>query len=184
MLFRSITGIDRVGADRNGAFWKTSAPLPVSSVTADARFALDGVARNVATPVPSPEMPVDTGSPVQFVKVPLAGVPRIGADSVGALNVPPFTIGADRVRALIVGALSVTEFSVPPLIVGAESVGVFCSTIPPVPVVDAARVVPAYVRAPTRVVVAVTDRVVATRLVKEAALVAVTTPVMLTLPPT
>jgi hypothetical protein len=33
---------------------KTLAPVPVSSVRAAARFALDGVPRNVATPVPSP----------------------------------------------------------------------------------------------------------------------------------
>jgi len=33
----------------------TKAPEPVSSVTVEARLALDGVARNVATPVPNPE---------------------------------------------------------------------------------------------------------------------------------
>lgn len=93
------TGIDRVGADRNGAFWNTFAPVPVSSVRAAARLALLGVARNVATPVASPEIPVDTGSPVQLDKVPLAGVPSAGADNVGALNVPPFTVGIDSVGA-------------------------------------------------------------------------------------
>lgn len=173
-----MTGMDSVGADRDGAFWNTSAPVPVSSVTAEARFALLGVARNVATPVPSPEIPVATGNPVQFVKVPLAGVPRTGADSVGELNVPPKTVGElvvgefnvtefsvppltvgadnvevlivpllivgdDNVKALIVGALNVTAFNVPPLMVGVDSVGEFCSTMPPVPVTDAARVVPA-----------------------------------------
>ena len=48
---------------------KTRAPLPVSSVTADARFADDGVARNVETFVPSPLMP-DKGAAVA-VMVPL-----------------------------------------------------------------------------------------------------------------
>jgi len=37
-----------------GAVPKTSAPDPVSPVTADARLALDGVAKNLATPVPRP----------------------------------------------------------------------------------------------------------------------------------
>ena len=58
-----------------GLLLKTSKPDPVSSVTAAIRFALDGVARNVATPVPSPLMPVETGKPVQLVSVPLLGVP-------------------------------------------------------------------------------------------------------------
>jgi len=65
-----------VGVVRLGDVPNTSAPDPVSPVTADARFALDGVARKVATPVPSPEIPVDTGRPPQLVSVPLDGVPR------------------------------------------------------------------------------------------------------------
>ena len=38
-------------------------------------------------PVPRPEIPVDTGSPVAFVSVPDAGVPRTGAVIVGLVNV-------------------------------------------------------------------------------------------------
>lgn len=53
----------------------TKAPDPVSSVTADAIFALEGVAKNVAIPVPSPETPVLIGSPVPLVRVMLVGVP-------------------------------------------------------------------------------------------------------------
>jgi hypothetical protein len=45
-----------VGVVKVGEVAKTKAPLPVSSVTADARLADDGVARNVATPVPRPLM--------------------------------------------------------------------------------------------------------------------------------
>ena len=71
-------GVTKVGLVAN-----TSAPVPVSSVTAAARFALEGVARKVATPVPKPEMPVATGNPVQLVSVPDVGVPRIGVTSVG-----------------------------------------------------------------------------------------------------
>ena len=54
----------------------TKAPEPVSSVMAVAKLELEGVARNVATPVPKPETPVDIGSPVAFVSVAEAGVPN------------------------------------------------------------------------------------------------------------
>ena len=66
-----------------GVFAKTRAPVPVSSVTAEIRFALEGVARNVATPEPSPLTPVETGRPVQLVSAPLDGVPRAGVTRVG-----------------------------------------------------------------------------------------------------
>ena len=80
-----LVGVPSTGVTRVGVFAKTSAPVPVSSVTAAIRFELDGVARNVATPVPRPETPVLIGSPVALVSVPLAGVPKIGAMSVGPL---------------------------------------------------------------------------------------------------
>jgi NAD dependent epimerase/dehydratase family enzyme len=73
-----ITGEARVGAVPN-----TAAPLPVSSVNADAKLAELGVARKVATPVPKPEIPVETGSPVALVKVPEDGVPSAGVTRVG-----------------------------------------------------------------------------------------------------
>ena len=74
----AITGVVRVGLIAN-----TFAPVPVSSVSADARFALDGVAKKVATPVPKPETPVDIGSPVALVNTPDAGVPKAGVTKVG-----------------------------------------------------------------------------------------------------
>jgi hypothetical protein len=40
----------------------TANPLPVSSVSALARFALEGVAAHVATPVPNPVTPVAMGT--------------------------------------------------------------------------------------------------------------------------
>jgi hypothetical protein len=61
----------------------TFAPVPVLSVNAAARFALDGVARNEATLAARPDTPVDTGRPVQLVSVPLVGVPKIGVTNVG-----------------------------------------------------------------------------------------------------
>jgi hypothetical protein len=68
-----------------GEFEKTRLPEPVSSVHIAARFALLGVASAVATPAPSPVTPVEIGSPVQLVRVPLAGVPKIGMVRVGLL---------------------------------------------------------------------------------------------------
>jgi hypothetical protein len=56
---------------------KTKLPVPVSSVTAASKFALVGVAKNVATFVPSPLIPVAIGNPVAFVSVILAGVFRM-----------------------------------------------------------------------------------------------------------
>ena len=72
-----------VAVVRVGLVAKTFAPVPVSSVRHEARFAEDGVARKVATLVPSPLTPVEIGKPVQLVSVPLEGVPRTGVTSVG-----------------------------------------------------------------------------------------------------
>ena len=66
-----------------GLVAKTRGPDPVSSVTADARFADDGVAKNVATPVPRPLTPVLIGSPVALVSVAEDGVPSAGVTRVG-----------------------------------------------------------------------------------------------------
>ena len=65
----------------------TAEPVPVSSVNAVRRLALEGVARNAVTPAPVPLMPVDTGRPVQLVSVPDAGVPSTTAVSVLLLSV-------------------------------------------------------------------------------------------------
>jgi hypothetical protein len=76
------TGVTNVGVLAN-----TNAPVPVSSVTTERKLALEGIAKNVATFVPNPLMPVDRGKPVQFVSVPDWGVPRIGATSVMLVKV-------------------------------------------------------------------------------------------------
>ena len=81
-------GVPRTGVTRVGLVANTKAPEPVSSVTAAARFALDGVPRNVATLVPKPDTPVLIGSPVQLVNVPDVGVPSTGVTSVTLVNVP------------------------------------------------------------------------------------------------
>ena len=69
-----------------GEVAKTASPVPVSSVRHEARLAELGVARKVATFVPRPETPVETGSPVHEVSVPLEGVPRTGVTSVGEVS--------------------------------------------------------------------------------------------------
>jgi hypothetical protein len=74
-----------VGVTRVGEVPKTKAPLPVSPVTAEAKLAEEGVARKVATPDPSPEIPVETGKPVALVNVTELGVPKSGVIRVGEL---------------------------------------------------------------------------------------------------
>src|SRR4051812_9673721 len=72
----------------------SAAPVPLSSVSAARRFALDGVARNVATFDPSPLTPELIGSPVAFVRVPLDGVPRAPLNRTGAPALPVLTPSA------------------------------------------------------------------------------------------
>jgi hypothetical protein len=55
----------------------------VTPVRAAAKLVALGVPRNVATPVPRPDTPVEIGKPVALVKTPLDGVPRAGVTSVG-----------------------------------------------------------------------------------------------------
>jgi hypothetical protein len=76
-------GVTNVALVIDGLVPNTNAPVPVSPVTAAAKFALEGVAKNVATPVPNPETPVATGKPVQLVNVPEVGVPNKGVTNVG-----------------------------------------------------------------------------------------------------
>ena len=77
-----ITGVTNVGV-----FANTAAPVPVSSVRAAAKFALDGVAKNVATSVAKPDTPVAIGKPVQLVNVPEVGMPRIGVTNTMLVDV-------------------------------------------------------------------------------------------------
>ena len=64
-------GVPKLGVTKVGEVAKTAEPLPVSSVKAAARFADDGVPRNVATPLPKDVIPVPpeaTGSAEPRVK--------------------------------------------------------------------------------------------------------------------
>ena len=76
-------GVPKIGVTNVGEVAKTNEPVPVSSVTAASKLALDGVPKNVATPVPKPLTPVLIGKPVALVNVALVGVPRIGVTKVG-----------------------------------------------------------------------------------------------------
>jgi len=62
-------GVPRAGVTSVGLIANTLAPVPVSSVSAAARLAEEGVARNAATPVARPDTPVEIGNPVALVSV-------------------------------------------------------------------------------------------------------------------
>lgn len=91
-----------VGVVNVGEVPKTNAPEPVSLVTAAAKFALDGVARNVAMPVPSPLTPVEIGSPVALVSVPDEGVPSAPLNVTNAPAEPTLTPSAVRTPVPVV----------------------------------------------------------------------------------
>ncbi len=80
-------GVPNTGVTNVGEVANTRAPEPVSSVTAVAKFALDGVVRKVEIPAASPEIPVETGNPVQLLRVPELGVPSTGVVNVGDVRV-------------------------------------------------------------------------------------------------
>jgi len=81
-----LVGVPRIGVTKVGEVANTKEPEPVSSVIADAKLALEGVAKRVATPVPKPLTPVEIGRPVAFVKTAALGVPRAGVTSVGEFD--------------------------------------------------------------------------------------------------
>jgi len=76
-------GVPMFGVTRVGLVANTNDPDPVSSVTAVDKFADVGVVRKVAIPEPKPLMPVETGSPVQLVRVPAEGAPMSGVTREG-----------------------------------------------------------------------------------------------------
>ena len=80
-------GVPSTGVTSVGLVANTNAPVPVSSVTADIKFAELGVAKNAATLVPRPETPVEIGRPVALVRTPDAGVPSVGVVKVGLVKV-------------------------------------------------------------------------------------------------
>ena len=111
--------------------------LVVASVTPSAvlRLATVGLPNHVATPEPNdvipvppratanvPVVPVERGSPVQFVSVPLVGVPRIGVVSVGdvahtklsePVKVLPASVSSALENACTVLPMALVNISVP-----------------------------------------------------------------------
>ena len=62
-------GVPKIGVIKVGLIDKTTLPVPVEVVTPEPPLATGKV----------PIIPVVKGNPVQLVKVPLAGIPKIGA---------------------------------------------------------------------------------------------------------
>jgi hypothetical protein len=87
LLIDVAVATPKTGVTKVGLVAKTLTPVPVSSVNNALRLVLDGVAKNVAAPVPRPETPVEIGRLVQLVRVPLDGVPNTGVVKVGLVRV-------------------------------------------------------------------------------------------------
>jgi hypothetical protein len=81
-----LATVPSAGVIKVGLVANTKEPVPVSSVTAERKLADVGVAKKVATFDPKPDIPVETGKPVQDVSVPDAGVPNAGVTKVGLVN--------------------------------------------------------------------------------------------------
>jgi hypothetical protein len=84
-----LEGVPKAGVTSVGLVANTKEPEPVSSVTAAAKFALDGVPRNVATPAPKDVMPVP---PFATGRVPVTLVVKL-VKVVELVPVPPLAIG-------------------------------------------------------------------------------------------
>ena len=80
-------GVPRAGVTKVGLVANTAPPVPVSSVRADRRLALDDVPRNVATPDARLVIPVP---PLATGRVPLTPVVRATSFHCGTLLVPVF----------------------------------------------------------------------------------------------
>ena len=137
----SADGVPKAGVTKVGDVAKTSAPVPVSSVTAAAKLADDGVARKVATPEPKPDTPVEIGKPVALVSTPLAGVPRAGVTSVGlvantAAPVPVSSVNAPAKLAEVNDPSEValpTDVTAPVRLALVSVVGLALNTAAPAP---------------------------------------------------
>lgn len=112
-------GVPMSGVTKDGEVANTKDPDPVSLVTAEARFALVGVPRNVAIPVASPLTPVLIGNPVAFVNTPAEGVPRFGVTSTTAsgivrVHVPVLVILQVPLAVILLTVPAITTLLTPP----------------------------------------------------------------------
>lgn len=124
-----IVGVAIVGEVPN-----TKAPLPVSSVIADARLAEVDVPKNVAMPVAKlvipvpplatgrvPVTPVDNGKPVAFVSTAADGVPSAGVVNVGDVVIATLP-DPDTVYSPTTPALLYSTRVVVPLVIADEPI--------------------------------------------------------------
>ena len=114
-----------VGVVRVGEVANTKSPLPVSSVTADAKLAEDGVAKKVATLAAKPDTPDEIGKPVQLVRVPEPGVPNAGVMKVGVLlnTKRPVPLSSDITPANSAEVVAANTLSLLPVVVKVPAVG-------------------------------------------------------------
>ena len=114
------TGVVRVGDVAN-----TKSPEPVSSVTADAKLADEGVAKKVATLAAKPDTPVEIGRPVQLVKVPEPGVPNTGVIKVGVLlkTTRPVPLSSDITPANWADVVAANTLKLLPVVVNVPASG-------------------------------------------------------------
>jgi hypothetical protein len=111
-------GVPRTGVTRVGDVAKTRDPDPVSSVTAAAKFADEGVPNHVATPEPREVIPVP---PLPAGNVPVTFVVRF-TKVVEVLPVPPLAIGRVPVTFVVRLTKVVEVLPVPPLAIGSVPV--------------------------------------------------------------
>ena len=118
-------GVPNNGVVRVGDVANTKSPVPVSSVTADAKLAEDGVAKKVATPVAKPDTPDEIGKPVQLVRVPEVGVPNNGVVRVGdvANTKSPVPVSSDITPANSDDVVAAWIDNLLPLVISVPAVG-------------------------------------------------------------
>ena len=118
-------GVPNNGVVRVGDVANTKSPVPVSSVTADIKFADDGVAKKVATPAAKPDTPVEIGRPVQLVRVPEEGVPKAGVTRVGevANTKAPLPVSSDITPSNSEDVVAANTLSLLPVVVKVPAVG-------------------------------------------------------------
>lgn len=138
-------GVFKVGVAKVGLVANTFTPVPVLSVSAEDKLALEGVVKKVATLVPNPLIPVETGSPVTLVITPEAGVPKAGVINTGEVIVctadqllgwATFKVAVaapETVETVILPSTFVIEFRLPPQIVSKLVLLFFCRDCPVVP---------------------------------------------------
>ena len=127
LLKTPLVGVPSKGVVSVGDVANTNRPDPVSSVTAEAKFAEEGVPRNVATPAPREVIPVP---PLATGSVPVTLVVRL-ANVVEVVPVPPLAIAnvpaSVTVPDVVIGPPDVVKPVVPP-----DTATLV--TVPPVPV--------------------------------------------------